>query len=136
MSPSERPVASRADGDPRVSLAHDYLLVMHGAESTFAAIAELYPQAPIFTLLYDEQGTSERFLGRSITTSQALASAVPSSETWISMTRTEASATPPSMHSFATVRDPAKRGEKASNGVERRQTRARKALLVPQKSAD
>ncbi|MGP0102386.1 MAG: glycosyltransferase [Solirubrobacteraceae bacterium] len=53
----------------RVSLAHDYLLVMRGAERTFAAIAELYAQAPIFTLLHDEQGTSGRFAGRSITTS-------------------------------------------------------------------
>ena len=43
---------------PRVALAHDYLLVMRGAERTFAAIAELYPHAPIFTLLYDEQGTN------------------------------------------------------------------------------
>ncbi len=53
----------------RVTLAHDYLLVMRGAERTFAAIAELYPQAPIFTLLYDEQGTNARFAGRSLTTS-------------------------------------------------------------------
>jgi glycosyltransferase involved in cell wall biosynthesis len=53
----------------RVSLAHDYLLVMRGAERTFAAMAELYSQAPIFTLLYDEQGTDRRFAGRSITTS-------------------------------------------------------------------
>ncbi len=52
-----------------VSLAHDYLLVMRGAERTFAAIADLYPQAPIFTLLYDEQGTNGRFADRSITTS-------------------------------------------------------------------
>jgi glycosyltransferase involved in cell wall biosynthesis len=54
---------------PVVSLAHDYLLVMRGAERTFAAIADLYPAAPIFTLLYDQQGTAERFAGRSITTS-------------------------------------------------------------------
>jgi glycosyltransferase involved in cell wall biosynthesis len=53
----------------RVSLVHDYLLVMRGAERTFAAIAELYSRAPIFTLLYDEQGTNERFAGHSITTS-------------------------------------------------------------------
>jgi glycosyltransferase involved in cell wall biosynthesis len=53
----------------RVSLVHDYLLVMRGAERTFAAIAELYAGAPIFTLLYDEQGTQGRFAGRSITTS-------------------------------------------------------------------
>ncbi len=53
----------------RVSLAHDYLLVMRGAERTFAAMAELYSQAPIFTLLYNEQGTDRRFAGREITTS-------------------------------------------------------------------
>ncbi|HST54671.1 MAG TPA: glycosyltransferase [Solirubrobacteraceae bacterium] len=53
----------------RVALAHDYLLVMRGAERTFAAMAELYADAPIYTLLYDEHGTSERFAGRDITTS-------------------------------------------------------------------
>jgi len=52
-----------------VVLAHDYLLVMRGAERTFAAMAELYPRAPIFTLLYDEQGTGGRFSGRSVTSS-------------------------------------------------------------------
>jgi glycosyltransferase involved in cell wall biosynthesis len=52
-----------------VALAHDYLLVMRGAERTFAAMADIYPQAPILTLLYDEQGTGARFAGRSITTS-------------------------------------------------------------------
>ena len=53
----------------RVALAHDYLLVMRGAERTFAAMADLYSQAPIFTLLYDERGTGGRFAGRSVTTS-------------------------------------------------------------------
>jgi len=53
----------------RVALAHDYLLVMRGAERTFAAIADLYRSAPIFTLLYDERGTDGRFAGRAITTS-------------------------------------------------------------------
>jgi glycosyltransferase involved in cell wall biosynthesis len=52
-----------------VSLVHDYLLVMRGAERTFEAMTEMYPQAEIFTLLYDESGTNERFAGRSITTS-------------------------------------------------------------------
>ena len=53
----------------RISLVHDYLLVMRGAERTFAAIADLYAEAPIFTLLHDEQRTNGRFAGRSITTS-------------------------------------------------------------------
>ncbi len=53
----------------RVVLAHDYLLVMRGAERTFAAMADEYPAAPIFTLLYDEQGTDRRFAGHRISTS-------------------------------------------------------------------
>jgi glycosyltransferase involved in cell wall biosynthesis len=53
----------------RVVLAHDYLLVMRGAERVFAAIADAYPAAPIFTLLYDERGTGGRFAGRDVTTS-------------------------------------------------------------------
>ncbi len=52
-----------------VALAHDYLLVMRGAERTFAAIAETYPRAPIFTLLYDEAGTDRRFAAHSVHTS-------------------------------------------------------------------
>ncbi|HMD56054.1 MAG TPA: glycosyltransferase [Solirubrobacteraceae bacterium] len=66
-NPPDAAPATQLDG--RVALAHDYLLVMRGAERTFAAIAGLYAQAPIFTLLYDEQGTRGRFAGRSITTS-------------------------------------------------------------------
>lgn len=60
---------SDAGSAGRVALVHDYLLVMRGAERTFAAIADLYDSSPIFTLLYDERGTNERFAGRSITTS-------------------------------------------------------------------
>ena len=63
---SKRGTPSAGD---RVSLVHDYLLVMRGAERTFAAIADLYAHAPIFTLLYDEQGTDKRFAEHSVTTS-------------------------------------------------------------------
>jgi glycosyltransferase involved in cell wall biosynthesis len=63
----EPPRASPLAG--RISLAHDYLLVMRGAERTFAAIADVYADAPIFTLLHDEQATGGRFAGRSVTTS-------------------------------------------------------------------
>ena len=59
----------RSSTRPRVVLAHDYLLVLRGAERTFAALADLYAQAPIFTLLYDEQGTGGRFAGHAVTTS-------------------------------------------------------------------
>jgi glycosyltransferase involved in cell wall biosynthesis len=55
--------------DQRAILAHDYLLVMRGAERTFAAIADLAPDAAIFTLLYDEAGTGGRFASHEVTSS-------------------------------------------------------------------
>ena len=59
----------QAQARERITLVHDYLLVMRGAERTFAAMADLFPGAPIFTLLYDERGTNGRFAERSINTS-------------------------------------------------------------------
>jgi len=53
----------------RLALVHDYLLVMRGAERTFESIAQVWPDAPIVTLLYDESGTEGRFAGRSVSTS-------------------------------------------------------------------
>jgi glycosyltransferase involved in cell wall biosynthesis len=50
-------------------LVHDYLLVLRGAERTFAAMADLWPEAPVMTLLYDEAGTAGRFRGRRVITS-------------------------------------------------------------------
>lgn len=48
------------------ALVHDYLLVMRGAERTFAAIADCFPGAPVYTLLYDRAGTGSRFAGREV----------------------------------------------------------------------
>lgn len=53
-----------------IGLAHDYLLVMRGAERTFAAIADCWADAPIYTALHSADGTGGRFKGRSITTSR------------------------------------------------------------------
>jgi glycosyltransferase involved in cell wall biosynthesis len=58
-------VSPRSD----VALVHDYLLVMRGAERTFAAMADCWPEAPIATLLYDAESTAHRFDGRAIATS-------------------------------------------------------------------
>ena len=52
-----------------VALAHDYLLFLRGGERTFAAIAEVWPEAPIFTAAYRERATEGRFAGREIRTS-------------------------------------------------------------------
>jgi glycosyltransferase involved in cell wall biosynthesis len=53
----------------RLVLVHDYLLVLRGAERTFAAMADVWPEAPIATLLYDEAGMQGRFAGREMRTS-------------------------------------------------------------------
>jgi glycosyltransferase involved in cell wall biosynthesis len=57
------------DSNGRIALVHDYLLVMRGAERAFEAIASIWPQAPIYTLLYDADGTWNRFGQRTIRTS-------------------------------------------------------------------
>jgi glycosyltransferase involved in cell wall biosynthesis len=60
---------ARAASSAPVGLAHDYLLVMRGAERTFAAIADTWPGAPIYTLLHDPAGTNGAFAGRTVVTS-------------------------------------------------------------------
>ncbi len=47
-----------------VGLVHDYLLLLRGAERTFLEMASCWPQAPVYTLLYDEHGTQHAFAGR------------------------------------------------------------------------
>jgi glycosyltransferase involved in cell wall biosynthesis len=61
---------SAASGGDSIGLVHDYLLVMRGAERTFAAIAECWPHAPLYTLLYDADGTEHRFAARSVHSSR------------------------------------------------------------------
>lgn len=52
-----------------LALAHDYLLVMRGAERTFAEIAACWPNAPIYTLLYDAEAIGSDFAGHEVHTS-------------------------------------------------------------------
>jgi len=66
---AEAIVSPGVAADHPIALVHDYLLVMRGAERTFAAMAEIWPDAPIHTLLYDEHGTQGRFAGRTVVTS-------------------------------------------------------------------
>ena len=53
----------------RVALVHDFLIDIRGAERVFAAICDLWPEADVFTAVYDERGTEGRFAHRRITTS-------------------------------------------------------------------
>src|SRR3954465_4534490 len=49
----------------RVALVHDFLLDLRGAERVFAAICDAWPEADVFTAVYDERGTEGRFAARS-----------------------------------------------------------------------
>jgi glycosyltransferase involved in cell wall biosynthesis len=53
----------------RVALVHDFLLDLRGAERVFAAICDTWPQADVFSAVYDERGTEGRFADRAVTTS-------------------------------------------------------------------
>jgi glycosyltransferase involved in cell wall biosynthesis len=52
-----------------LALVHDYLLTMRGAERTFGEIAACWPEAPIYTLLYDAEAVADGFAGREVHTS-------------------------------------------------------------------
>ncbi len=56
-------------GAPRVALVHDFLLDMRGAERVFAELCAMWPDADIYTAVYDEDGTEGRFAHRRIHTS-------------------------------------------------------------------
>ncbi len=53
----------------KVALVHDYLVQNGGAERVLEVIAELFPSAPIYTLLYDRELMQGRFCDRVIKTS-------------------------------------------------------------------
>jgi glycosyltransferase involved in cell wall biosynthesis len=61
-------VETAATSAASFGLVHDYLLVMRGAERTFAAIASCWPKAPIYTLLFDSAHVEE-FQQRDVTAS-------------------------------------------------------------------
>jgi glycosyltransferase involved in cell wall biosynthesis len=48
----------------RVALVHDFLLDLRGAERVFAAVCDAWPEADVFTAVYDEEGTEGRFAAR------------------------------------------------------------------------
>ena len=53
----------------RVALVHDFLVDLRGADRVFLAIADIWPDAPIYTAVYDENGTEGRFAHRDVRTS-------------------------------------------------------------------
>src|SRR3954452_7389727 len=55
--------------EPRVALVHDFLLDLRGGERVFLALCDLFPDADIFTAVYDPVGTEGRFAHRRVHTS-------------------------------------------------------------------
>jgi len=55
--------------EPRVALVHDFLLDVRGAERVFLALCDEFPDADLFTAVYDERGTEGRFSDRRVHTS-------------------------------------------------------------------
>jgi glycosyltransferase involved in cell wall biosynthesis len=53
----------------RVALVHDFLLDVRGAERVFLELCEIWPEADIFTAVYDEDGTEGRFAHRTVKSS-------------------------------------------------------------------
>jgi len=53
----------------RVALVHDFLLDLRGGERVFLSLCDLFPDADIFTAVYDPVGTEGRFEGRTVHTS-------------------------------------------------------------------
>ncbi|GAA12468.1 putative glycosyltransferase [Gordonia alkanivorans NBRC 16433] len=54
---------------PRVAIAHDYLTQRGGAEKVVLSLSKAFPDAPIYTLLYEPDQTYEEFRDKTIITS-------------------------------------------------------------------
>ena len=61
--------AVSAGGALRTALVHDFLVSIRGADRVFLEICALWPDADIFTPVYDERGTEGRFANRRVHTS-------------------------------------------------------------------
>lgn len=51
---------------PRVAIVHDFLVTLGGAERVVGVLAEMFPKAPIYTLLYDSDAAGSFLSGRDI----------------------------------------------------------------------
>lgn len=52
--------------DLRIALVHDFLVAPGGAEKVLKVLSDMYPQAPIYTLLYDKQKMGKMFKGKDV----------------------------------------------------------------------
>ena len=66
---SERGLSAAPPAAPRIALVHDWLTGMRGGERCLEAVCELFPQAPLFTLLHVPGSVSATIERRRIVTS-------------------------------------------------------------------
>jgi glycosyltransferase involved in cell wall biosynthesis len=52
--------------DKKVALVHDFLVCQGGAEKVLQTLSEMFPEAPIYTLLYDKEAMREVFEDKDI----------------------------------------------------------------------
>lgn len=55
--------------DLKVAIIHDFLVQYGGAERVLEALCEMFPEAPVYTLLYDKDRMRGKFEGKDIRTS-------------------------------------------------------------------
>ncbi len=58
-----------ANKEIKVALVHDFLVQYGGAERVLEVLAEMFPKAPIYTLLYDKEKMRGKFTNREIRSS-------------------------------------------------------------------
>lgn len=64
-----RPSWDLGDRPPRIAIAHDYLTQQGGAERVALHLADAFPGAPIFTSVFDPEGTFPEFRNHDVRTS-------------------------------------------------------------------
>jgi glycosyltransferase involved in cell wall biosynthesis len=71
----------------KIALVHDHLAQDGGAEQVLKVLKELYPEAPIFTMIYDKKNTNSFFEGKDIRTSflQKIPLGVSKYQWWLSL---------------------------------------------------
>lgn len=67
----------------RIAIVHDYLNQYGGAERVLESLCEIFPDAPIYTLFYDEEKTFGRFKGKKIITSFLNFTTLPFMHKWV-----------------------------------------------------
>jgi glycosyltransferase involved in cell wall biosynthesis len=62
-------IMTESKKDLKIALVHDFLTQYGGAERVLEVFCEMFPDAPIYTLLYDKEAMRGKFAGKEIYTS-------------------------------------------------------------------